>query len=42
MKVREIVKKYKGKRENLLQILHEIQDLDAQNYISQEKHFYIK
>ncbi len=39
MKVREIVKKYKGKRENLLQILHEIQDLDAQNYISQENIF---
>lgn len=36
MKVREIVKKYEGKRENLLQILHEIQDDSPQNYISKE------
>ena len=36
MKVREIVEKYKGKRENLLQILHEIQDSDPHNYISKE------
>jgi NADH-quinone oxidoreductase subunit E len=34
MKVREIVRKYEGKRENLLQILHEVQDNDPQNYIS--------
>ena len=36
MKVREIVRKYEGKRENLLQILHEIQDDNPQNYISKE------
>jgi len=36
MKVREIVEKYKGKRENLLQILHEIQDSDPHNYINKE------
>jgi len=36
MKVTEIVRKYEGKRENLLQILHEIQDIDSQNYISKE------
>ncbi len=36
MKVREIVKKYEGKRENLLQILHEIQDIEPQKYISKE------
>ena len=36
MKVREIVKKYDGKRESLLQILHEIQDDNPQNYISKE------
>lgn len=34
MKVKEIVRKYEGKRENLLQILHEIQENDPQNYIS--------
>ena len=36
MKAREIVRKYGGKRENLLQILHEIQDDNPQNYISKE------
>lgn len=36
MKAREIVRKYGGKRENLLQILHEIQDDNPQNYISEE------
>jgi NADH:ubiquinone oxidoreductase subunit E len=36
MKVREIVKKYKGKRENLLSILHEIQDSNPHNYLSKE------
>jgi NADH:ubiquinone oxidoreductase subunit E len=36
MKVREIVKKYKGKRENLLSILHEMQDSDPHNYLSKE------
>ena len=34
MKVKEIVRKFEGKRENLLQILHEIQENDPQNYIS--------
>jgi NADH-quinone oxidoreductase subunit E len=36
MKAREIVRKYGGKRENLLQILHEIQDDNPHNYISKE------
>ena len=36
MKIREIVRKYDRKRENLLQILHEIQDDSPQNYISKE------
>jgi len=36
MKVKEIVRKYDKKRENLLQILHEIQDNNPQNYISKE------
>lgn len=35
MEIKEIVRKYEGKRENLLQILHEIQENDPQNYISQ-------
>lgn len=34
MEVKDIVRKYEGKRENLLQILHEIQEDDPQNYIS--------
>jgi NADH-quinone oxidoreductase subunit E len=34
MEVKDIVRKYEGKRENLLQILHEIQENDPQNYIS--------
>ena len=36
MKIREIVRKYDRKRENLLQILHEIQDDNPQNYISKK------
>ena len=34
MTVKEIVRKHKNKRENLLQILHEIQNQDPRNYIS--------
>ncbi|MEA2021395.1 MAG: NADH-quinone oxidoreductase subunit NuoE [Candidatus Caldatribacteriota bacterium] len=36
MIVKEIVKKYGNNRENLLQILHEIQDRSFRNYISLE------
>ncbi len=36
MKVKEIVEKYQGKRENLLLILHEIQNTDPKNYLSPE------
>jgi len=36
MAIKEIVKKYKNKRENLLQILHDIQNINPQNYISEE------
>ena len=36
MTVKEIVKKYGNNRENLLQILHEIQDQSFRNYISSE------
>ncbi|GAB4113160.1 MAG: NADH-quinone oxidoreductase subunit NuoE [Candidatus Caldatribacteriota bacterium] len=36
MIIKEIVQKYGNKRENLIQILHEIQDADPQNYISKE------
>jgi NADH-quinone oxidoreductase subunit E len=36
MIIKEIVKKYGNNRENLLQILHEIQDQSFQNYISFE------
>lgn len=36
MAIKEIVKKYKNKRENLLQILHDMQNQSAQNYISEE------
>jgi len=35
-KVKEIIKKYENKRENLLQILHDIQNQSCQNYISEE------
>ena len=36
MAIKEIVKKYKNKRESLLQILHDIQNISPQNYISEE------
>jgi len=36
MIIKDIVYKYGNKRENLIQILHEIQDADPQNYISKE------
>lgn len=36
MTVKEIVKKYGNNRENLLQILHEIQDKSFRNYINSE------
>ena len=35
-KVKEIIKKHGNKRENLLQILHDIQNQSYQNYISEE------
>ena len=35
-KVKEIIKKHGNKRENLLQILHDIQNQSYQNYISKE------
>jgi len=35
-KVEEIIKKHGNKRENLLQILHDIQNQSYQNYISEE------
>ena len=35
-KVKDIIKKYGDKRENLLQILHDIQNQSDQNYISEE------
>jgi len=35
-KVKEIIKKHGNKRENLLQILHDIQNQSDQNYISEE------
>jgi len=36
VKVKEIIKKHGNKRENLLQILHDIQNQSDQNYISEE------
>jgi len=36
MTVKEIVKKYGNNRENLLQILHDIQNQNVQNYITPE------
>lgn len=36
MIVKEIINKYGNKRENLLQILHDIQNQSSQNYISEE------
>jgi len=35
-KVKEIIKKHGNKRENLLQILHDVQNQNHQNYISEE------
>jgi len=35
-RVKEIIKKHGNKRENLLQILHDIQNQSLQNYISEE------
>jgi len=35
-KVKEIIKKHGNKRENLLQILHDMQNQNHQNYISEE------
>ena len=35
-KVKEIIKKHGNKRENLLQILHDVQNQNQQNYISEE------
>jgi len=35
-KVKEIIKKHGNKRENLLQILHDIQNQNQENYISEE------
>ncbi len=36
MIIKEIINKYGNKRENLLQILHDIQNQSPQNYISEE------
>ena len=36
MTIKEIINKYGNKRENLLQILHDIQNQNPQNYISEE------
>jgi len=36
MMINEIINKYGNKRENLLQILHDIQNQNPQNYISEE------
>jgi len=36
MTTKEIVTKYEAKKENLLQILHEIQDTSPHNYLSDE------
>jgi len=36
MIIKEIINKYGNKRENLLQILHDIQNQSLQNYISEE------
>lgn len=36
MTIKEIINKYGNKRENLLQILHDIQNQSDQNYISEE------
>lgn len=36
MTIKEIVNKYGNKRENLLQILHDIQNQSLQNYISEK------
>ena len=36
VKVKEIIKKHGNKRENLLQILHDIQNQSDRNYISEE------
>jgi len=36
MTIKEIIHKYGNKRENLLQILHDIQNQSLQNYISEE------
>ncbi|OFW46179.1 MAG: NADH-quinone oxidoreductase subunit E [Actinobacteria bacterium RBG_13_35_12] len=36
MTVKEIISKYGNKRENLLQILHDIQNQNSQNYIDEE------
>jgi NADH-quinone oxidoreductase subunit E len=36
MIIKEIINKYGSKRENLLQILHDIQNQSLQNYISEE------
>ena len=36
MTIKEIINKYGNKRENLLQILHDIQNQSPQNYISEE------
>ena len=36
MTVKEIISKYGNKRENLLQILHDIQNQSLQNYINEE------
>ena len=35
-KVKEIIEKHGNKRENLLQILHDVQNQNQQNYISEE------
>jgi NADH:ubiquinone oxidoreductase subunit E len=37
MTVKEIINKHGDKRENLLQILHDIQNQSPQNYINEEK-----
>ena len=36
MTIKDIINKYDDKRENLLQILHDIQNQSPQNYISEE------
>ena len=36
MTIKEIVDKYGSKRENLLQILHDIQNQNPRNYINKE------